>query len=248
MKSTKRPARPRRSVRGFDALTSNFNEVRQNTDQYRGTMIQVGPNPFPRRFRVRLKYSETPTVSTAGSVNTAASYTWRLSSLYDPNFSAGGHQPYQFDQLSSLYSYYKVYKCAYAVRISSTTGSHGPAYCGINIRSDLDTNDAVSGKDLDTIRERANTWTQILAAGGSRTDTGNFRGLVDNCTYFCNTRAEFNTDVSIYFGATNANPSRNIYLEAFVVDPTAGTAISTVMSVELVYYAEMWGYLGPNQS
>ncbi len=231
-----------------DALTTNFNEERQNPAQYRGTLRQIGPNPFPRRFAVRMKYSETPTLATAGSVNTAVSYTWRLSSLYDPNYSGGGHQPYQYDQLSSIYNYFKVYKCAYAVRICSLTGSHTPAYCGINIRSDLDTNDAVAGKDLDTIRERANTWTQILPAGGSRTDTGNFRGLVDNYVYFTNTRAEFNTDVSIYYGTSSSNPSRNLYLEAFLVDPTAGSAISATLSIELVYYAELWGYLGPNQS
>ncbi len=61
------------------------------------TQVQRGVAPFAADFLVRLRYFEQVTVSTTSSVNTASVYSFRLNSLYDPNYSGTGHQPYQFD-------------------------------------------------------------------------------------------------------------------------------------------------------
>jgi len=43
-------------------------------------------------------------------------YRWNLNSLYDPNRTGGGHQPYGYDQLTGvIYNRYRVISCRYVV-------------------------------------------------------------------------------------------------------------------------------------
>lgn len=72
--------------------------------------------PIPQRFIAKMKYSELISVSDIyGRVN--------LNSIWDPNRSGIGHQPYGFDTLATLYNRYRVISCGY--RIHAVMGSGG---------------------------------------------------------------------------------------------------------------------------
>lgn len=45
----------------------------------------------------------------------ALSQTFRLNSVYDPDYTNAGHQPYGFDQMAGLYSFYRVVRGSYIV-------------------------------------------------------------------------------------------------------------------------------------
>lgn len=63
-------------------------------------------NPQPDRAMVKLRYADATTItSTAGASNTSQ---YNISSLYDPDYTFVGHQPYLYDQISSLYNAYCV--------------------------------------------------------------------------------------------------------------------------------------------
>lgn len=62
--------------------------------------------PFGTRRSCSLVYCENITLDpAAGSV---ANYKFRTNSLYDPNYTGTGHQPYGFDTLATLYGRYMV--------------------------------------------------------------------------------------------------------------------------------------------
>lgn len=65
-------------------------------------------NGFPRRQDVVLSYQFTG--QTNPGVVTSGDHTFRLNSVFDPDFSLGGHQPRGFDQFAAIYKYFRVRK------------------------------------------------------------------------------------------------------------------------------------------
>lgn len=59
---------------------------------------------------VTLTYAETISLSSSNLQGYAGSqYTWAINSLYDPNQTGGGHQPYGYDQMCLFFGRYCVY-------------------------------------------------------------------------------------------------------------------------------------------
>lgn len=61
---------------------------------------------FPDRLRTKLQYCDV--IQLAASAGSPALYQFRMASLYDPDYTGAGHQPQWYDQLSAVYSFYKV--------------------------------------------------------------------------------------------------------------------------------------------
>lgn len=74
-------------------------------------------HPIPQRFITKMKYSEI--LSTDGN----GQYRMNLNSIFDPNRTGTGHQPYAFDTLATLYNRYRVISCGY--RISTYNNTSG---------------------------------------------------------------------------------------------------------------------------
>jgi len=55
-----------------------------------------------------LKYFDMPAVSIAVGTGVSAPYLFSCNGCYDPNVSAGGHQPMGFDNMMALYDHYTV--------------------------------------------------------------------------------------------------------------------------------------------
>lgn len=81
----------------------------------RTTNVNKSLAPIPSRFITKLKYSDVASTSVGNP-----SWKFNLNSLYDPNRTGTGHQPYGFDQLAGLYNRYRVVSCSYTVSCSST--------------------------------------------------------------------------------------------------------------------------------
>lgn len=69
-------------------------------------------HPIPQRFITKMKYSETVAVAAGGN------YAFNLNSVFDPNRTGIGHQPYGHDTLSTLYNRYRVISCGYRINIA----------------------------------------------------------------------------------------------------------------------------------
>lgn len=63
-------------------------------------------NGFPKKICVTHKYSDMVIMnSTSGSF---ATFLWSANGMYDPNVTAGGHQPMLFDQIGLAYDHWVV--------------------------------------------------------------------------------------------------------------------------------------------
>lgn len=82
-RSTRRRARTRKAKR----TTATINRALQ---------------PVAQRYICKMKYAEQITTSGLGA------YAFNLNSIFDPNRSGVGHQPYGFDTLSTMYNRYRV--------------------------------------------------------------------------------------------------------------------------------------------
>lgn len=95
-------------------------------DKKRGRRTTVNVNralsPFAQRYMCKMKYAEIRQVT--GPIGGGlVQYNWNLNSIYDPNLSGIGHQPYGYDQLADLYNRYRVYRVDYAISAYNTDGS-----------------------------------------------------------------------------------------------------------------------------
>lgn len=110
----KRRAAPRRKIarKGRKAPTVNVNRALQ---------------PFAQRYISKMKYSEQIS-QTGPGLGGLTQFTMNLNSIFDPNRTGLGHQPYGHDSLQAIYNRYRVIKCSYVISSISTGGSSGDAY------------------------------------------------------------------------------------------------------------------------
>lgn len=71
----------------------------------RMTTVVRGRGPVAEKTIVRLKYNQTFI-----SDGTLLDYRFNLNSLYDPDLTSTGHQPYGYDTYATLYNRYRVFK------------------------------------------------------------------------------------------------------------------------------------------
>jgi len=83
--------------------------------------------PFSQRYVSKMKYAETLSIVGSG-FGGLTQFNFNLNSIFDPNRSGTGHQPYGHDTLATLYNRYRVIKCSYVISSLSTGGTNGDAY------------------------------------------------------------------------------------------------------------------------
>lgn len=72
-------------------------------------------NPIPQRMIVKHKYATSVQSSTAGG--SVATYLFNLNSMWDPDRTGVGHQPYGRDTYVTLYNRYRVIGCSYRIAV-----------------------------------------------------------------------------------------------------------------------------------
>ncbi len=76
---------------------------------------------FPDRVKLKMVYVDTQSRTTSGLTGINGQWwSFRLNSLFDPDFNTGGHQPRGRDQWSGIYQEYYVPSCTVAVKMANT--------------------------------------------------------------------------------------------------------------------------------
>lgn len=125
----------------------------------RRKMVNVNKalTPFAQRYITKMKYSETFTLSLANSYQ----YVFNLNSIYDPNRTGVGHQPYGFDQLAGIYNRYRVFKTSYVINGYSAAV---PIRYGCIVSNDVPPLNNVS-----ELAENPRAQTRVQIPGGATT-------------------------------------------------------------------------------
>lgn len=104
------------------------------------TLVNRALHPIPSRFITKMKYSEFINTDTFGD------YAFNLNSIFDPNRTGTGHQPYAFDTLATLYNRYRVISCGYRLQVA---GDANTAIC----MSAIPTNELFAPSTISEVRE-----------------------------------------------------------------------------------------------
>ena len=90
----------------------------------------VVARPFPARKTVKLTYCEVLTLNPVTGYD-VTSYAFRCNSIFDPNITGAGHQPYAHDTYQSMYTHYSVKSSTIDINFADqNTGDPGPAMVG----------------------------------------------------------------------------------------------------------------------
>lgn len=188
--------------------------------------------PIPPRFVTKMKYAESFTLVGTG----LRTQQMNLNSLFDPNRSGLGYQPYGFDQLcgpagSALYNRYRVYRVDYVVVCAND--SYNIHYAVLN------TNDA--SPPIGNVSEaRENPRCQYVCQNPGGT-LKKITGSINLASLMGRTKAQYNA-ADAYQSSYNTSPTElavmNIYSQGLNDD--VGVSMTHVVNVLLTYHVEFF--------
>lgn len=182
---------------------------------------------FPRSTVTTLRYCETYSLtSTASSI---AKQVFRMNSIYDPDFTNTGHQPYYFDQLSTLYDHYVVLGSKLTVQFFQVPSPIGNAQPSGPVTVGIICDPTGTTSSLLSTLEEANT-------GVSRTiaPQGNDQAWLKT-TYSPEKDIGVDESDDTVGAATNNNPSQAWYATVYACETNGSTAVTVNAKVTMEF-------------
>lgn len=182
----------------------------------------IGPlwDPFPARASALMRYSTNITLSPI--TGAPASYLFRCNSIFDPDYTSVGHQPYGHDTYESIYNHYRVRKAT----ITMTPMAAATGVFGITLTDDL----SVNG-DYDNIKEVKSTKMAPMPQGGGRQAVTNY--YQKSQTFPVST-----SDDSALF---SANPTELTYFHCwYEAQSSTANPTNSDFLITISYEVDMW--------
>lgn len=187
------------------------------------TNVNTSLQPVPQRYICKMKYSETVASDMFGN------FHFNLNSIFDPNRSGVGHQPYGHDTLATLYNRYRVINCSY--RIQAMLASNvTPVQVGA-----IPANEVLSFSTISELREnpRSRYITQNPGA-----DVKTLSGNVYIPSLMGRTKVQYMTD-DRYQAQIGVSPSELAILNIFSASP-GDAAVAQTIQVLLEFTVEFF--------
>lgn len=190
-----------------------------------------------RRAFVKLRYADNLTLST--STKLSSEYVFRLNSIFDPDLTGTGHQPYLHDTLATMWRTYKVHGVHMRLSFRNTSAGAADNICYIRGISETDTSTAGTTDASSLIESgqfiRLRRLKAILTAVGVADRATTYLSCYIPLKRYANNGDIEDDDYSAAFGA---NPTNVVY----GIFGWAGEAMSTLnvdVHVDFTYYCEV---------
>ena len=95
----------RKAKKSKNTVTRVAKRARATGKRNEAEVVVRTPLGFPDRYQTTLSYYQQIIIAPGAQIG---QYTFRGNSLFDPDYTGGGHQPKYFDQLSAVYGQYRV--------------------------------------------------------------------------------------------------------------------------------------------
>lgn len=236
----KRPKITRRRQRR-SAVTIPVNQAGSLPGPFRQMLTA---DPFPQSFTCVLNYCYFNQLFTGISGVYGAERVFRLNSVYDPDFTGSGHQPYGFDQISPLYRRYMVNQAKFEILFSNPSADS--VACSAMLQSSAGTQ-VLTGALIDEAAERPNVVTRFLNGTGSQTVSISQPWF--SLSSIEGVRPSMWQDQADQYGATvGANPSLVPYLRIANASGLAATGVTVELLVKVSYRVRFYERVGLAQS
>lgn len=222
------PRKPMRSKRTAYSRSSVAKRKRKSTiSRSVTTNVIRGRGPVAPRTIVRLKYNDK-----FSSDGTNMDYVWNANSIFDPDRSGTGHQPYGHDTYLALYNRYRVFRCDYNFRVGFASGTsisfkivHG---C---------TNDPNRFNSASLASESPQMYTAVATNGANN----RFKGSINLPFINGKTALKYKTDDN-NAALMGASPAETLCLHIVHAD-LAGSAPASgavLVDITLIFHVEMF--------
>lgn len=202
---------------------------------------QRGHLPFQDRMLVALPFTFNDIITTAANALVVTS-EYR-SSMFAPDATEVGHQPYQYDQVKSMYKKYQIYGIKFEITFSDPSADG--MYCGVHAYSDKHTDQKASGSRIEQLQERGLMRMVPINNTGSQRRT--WRGFVVCSKVHAISTAEFNQDHDTYGALVGANPSQMVNIECCTCS-NRSTIQSIMVTGKLTFYGQLFEHILPAES
>lgn len=181
----------------------------------------------PHKY-VRLKYTDIFSFTLA--TLTGTNQIMNLNSLFDPDRTGTGHQPYGFDQLAALYNRYRVLKTAWKITFhAETTGFYIVVVPTNAMLATAITNQASYASACEVPRA-------VVRAQGTGANSVVVRGKVALNDLNGTTRTEYLAD-DRFQAVVSASPGELLLLNVGNYNP-AGATVTIDYTVEMEFYVD----------
>lgn len=186
---------------------------------YRGLGYSQVFDPFPAQMRVRMRYCTTITLSPTLGVPDHKMF--RANSIFDPDQSGVGHQPYGHDTYAGIYNHYMVESST----IVLTPLENADGVIGVTL-----TDDTTVNGDFDTIKEVKGTAMKAMGANGTPM----------NVVQYFNRNQTFNPEQPNQQAAFGTNPNEVTFYHVWATAKDQTASDSFAIQVCISYLVSMW--------
>ncbi len=163
---------------------------------------------------------------------------YRLNSLFDPEFTGVGHQPYGYDQMAAFYNRYRVLKASWIVTMIPTGGVINPhLLCVVptNVTSTF------TNGDLMTETPYAKYgWSKVQhTAASAGPDPVIIKGSINLGRLYGVSQATLKSD-DRFAADFDSDPAEAAALHVGVFSAAGGTVVSYAYHIRITYTAEMY--------
>lgn len=196
----------------------------------------VSKSPFPPMKSYKLRYEQDGSLTVGASGVLGTEQVWNLNSLYDPDSTGAGHQPYGYDALAVAYNRYKVHGVLVDLLLYNcqTIDVIEAAYMVTNPSN----SDSLTGADADAVGERQMGGVLVLQDTGSQRRRVKF--YLPMHIAFGTTKIQFKADLDNTTAGTGGNPGSIPKFRLAVADPNGGSSGALRYKMKLTYYAQMY--------
>lgn len=215
----------RAGVRRRRALRVRRPVRRSVYNRFSRPLIGMNNGAFPLVRNCKLVYSTFVTLSTAAF--TGARY--RLSSLFDPEFTGVGHQPRGFDELAAIYDKYRVMGTALRIQPAVTAGPGNTAFVCVQAYPWSQGN--VSS--FNEAKEATNSTAILVSQDKPRT----LKFYFPTYKSLGVPRRDFLSDEA-FAAAVSTNPSNSAMLHLGVASPDQSTTTTVTCNLTFTFYCQ----------
>lgn len=187
--------------------------------------------PLAQRFICKQKYSDVFAISVG-----TPTYTFNLNSVFDPNRTGVGHQPYGFDNLAAIYNRYRVIGCTWNIQMWNSSTAVRTAVIPLN---DLPTFTSIS-----EICENPRAKWKTFIPGGSPVL---IRGYTSIPSLTGRTKAQYMAD-DRYQSPVTGSPQELALLHIACANLADSTIDGTLFNITLEYTVEYFDIKNVAQS
>lgn len=196
----------------------------------------VGP---PKSMFAKLRWTYTYSASVAAAASSLRQFN--LNSLFDPDYTGVGDQPYYFDQYSAMFGRYRVYGVKMNLITTCSSSTSNLYHPLLTISTYCDTLPSWSATTLQSAKRSIR---KLLIPGQSNIRIGRYYDLRSIAGV---SKSEYNV-AEVFQALTTASPTRPMLLSVNLTNNDGVATITWSFNLQLTFYTKFFDNVEPSGS